>query len=153
MGTESNPGEILVHFVSNMPAVVEKVSYLATVGVTCHLRILTTGWCPGKQSARYKWWPGPGCWGGVQFQDFWGGALRTFTVMGPGNVSAGGLLRSVMLVSFQGQLSSGVDNGLSISAHILFPPTAMHVVDISPPFATPRPRQPTPVHLSILSSR
>lgn len=74
-------------------------------------------------------------------------------MMGPGNVSAGGLSRSVMLVSFQGQLSSGVDNGLSISAHILFPPTAMHVVNISPCFASPRLRQPTPVHLSILSSR
>lgn len=152
MGTESNPGEILVHFVSNMPAVVEKGSYLATVRVTCHLRILTTDWCPGKQSAGYKWRPDPGCWGGVQLQGFWG-ALRTSTVMGPGNVSAGDLPRSVMLVSFQGQLSSGVDNGLSISAHILFSPTATHVVDISPPFATPRLRQPTPVHLFILSSR
>lgn len=34
------------------------------------------------------------------------GALRKSTVMGPGNVSAGGLPRSVTLVSFHGQLST-----------------------------------------------
>lgn len=32
MGTESNPGEILLHFVSKIPPVVEKDSYLVTVG-------------------------------------------------------------------------------------------------------------------------